>query len=550
MVGSLIEPGRPTSAKLTTPLILGLIVFAAALFGIMTRLSGHLSFFWIANAVLLGVMVRQPAFVKPACWVAAGLGFVAADILTGSPWSKSFLLTTANMAGVYAGILMYRWIGCRARMFKNPTCMWHLIGIAAAASAAAAFSGITLSVLRFDPIYGSLPLTYGALLWFVTEFTNYIVVLPLMLALPDRILAREWVRKLRGTRWTFKDVSPVAAYFLCLLLMPLIEGPGLLAFPLPALLWCAVVYSVVTTEYLTFAFAVLVLLFVSVELVGIHFYADSSLNILSLRLGVALASLAPLMVSIVMASRNEALRMAASAQAIAEDAMASRSLLLATMAHELRSPLNAISGYAGLMSQQMRGQLSDRRYVEDAKSIELASQHLATLVTDLLDTAKIEAGQIDLEMAEVSSAATVEQAIRLIRGVALEKQIKIVQAEGDWPPILADDRAIKQVLINLVANAVKFSNVGDTINIVGQTVGNRLIIEVIDTGSGMSAAELERLGQAYRQAGDREGQRQGTGLGLALSRHLIEQHGGKLRLTSAVGIGTTAAFDLPSVTSV
>lgn len=530
--------GKIALSGLTAPFALGLLVFAVAMAGILLRLTWHLSYFWIANAVLLGVLVRYPVFRTWSCGIASTIGFIAADAITGSGWEKSLLLTAANLAGIYAGLSLYLQFYAKETQFQRPACVLHLLVVVAGASFASALAGIVPSVLLFE----NSPLQ-GFMLWYVTEFTNYVVIVPLILTVPHWAPTLASLRNLRAS-FTSAKLAPLALYIVTLGMEPLVEGPGVLAFPIPALLWCAVTYGVLGTTFLTFSFAAWALVVVSFDLIGEHHATVPILTILSLRLGVALAALAPVMVSVVMAAREETLREAAAARAVAESAMASRSLLLATMAHELRSPLNAIIGYAGLMSQQVRGQLGDSRYIEDAQSIELAGRHLAALVTDLLDTAKIEAGNVVLHLAPTSSRDMVEQAIRLVRGMAYDKQIDIIHEAGAWPLVLADDRAIKQVLINLVANAVKFSPAGSTIKITSEIAGARLRIKVVDNGVGISAGELKRLGYAYAQAGDSHTQRKGTGLGLALSCQLIEQHGSCLKLESELGFGTTAAFDL------
>lgn len=531
--------GRTDRLELTIPCALGVLVFVIAIAGILLRLTGQLSFFWIANAVLLGVMMRYPVFRTWSCWATATVGFVAADILTGSTWEKSVLLTAANLAGIYAGLSVYQKFYAEEVFFRRPTCVLHLVVIAAAASGAAAIVGIIPAVLVFD----SDPFE-GFLLWCVTEFTNYAAALPLMIAMPRWIPTRASLRHLLVSLRNAQQWAPLATYIVSLAIEPLVEGPGVLAFPMPALLWCAITYGILGTTFLTFTFATWALVVVSFNLAGLQFGGDPMFAMLSLRLGVALAALAPVMVAVAMAAREESLLEAAAARAVAESAMASRSLMLATMAHELRSPLNAIIGYAGLISQQVRGPLGDQRYVEDAQSIELAGRHLAALVTDLLDTAKVEAGNVIVQLAPISSRDMVEQTIRLVRGMAYDKQIDIIHENGVWPLVSADDRAIKQVLINLIANAVKFSPAGSTIAIASEIVGPRLRIKVLDNGVGISDGELKRLGYAYAQVGDSLIQRKGTGLGLALSCQLIEQHGGRLQLESKPGSGTTAIFDL------
>jgi two-component system cell cycle sensor histidine kinase PleC len=320
---------------------------------------------------------------------------------------------------------------------------------------------------------------------------------------------------------------------------------GALAFPVPALLWCALVYGRAGAAWLNLSFAVWVVLVVSANPTTFGLALDTPAERLSLRLGVMLVALGPIMVASVMAARDALLREATLARKSAEDAMAARSLLLATMTHELRSPLTSVVGFSNLMVKQSFGPLGNPKYVDYAQSIELAGSHLSDLVTDLLDTAKLEAGRLELASARISSGDVVDQALRLVRGLALESGVTVSTGAGPWPEIWADPRAVKQVLINLVSNGIKFSRPDSAVTVTGEIVGERLAIHVVDQGQGIAPSDLPLVGRAYAQAGDAQSRRQGTGLGLTLSSELVRQHGGKLVIDSTVGVGTRVTFDLP-----
>jgi two-component system cell cycle sensor histidine kinase PleC len=197
------------------------------------------------------------------------------------------------------------------------------------------------------------------------------------------------------------------------------------------------------------------------------------------------------------------------------------------------------------MAKQAFGPLGNPKYLDYAQSIELAGSHLNDLVTDLLDTAKLEAGRVELTSVRVASADVVDQALRLVRGLALESGVTVTAGTGPWPDVWADPRAVKQVLINLVSNGIKFSQANSAVTVAGEIIGERLVIHVVDQGQGIAPADLPLVGRAYAQAGDAERRRQGTGLGLTLSTELVRQHGGKLVIDSAVGVGTRVTFDLP-----
>ena len=408
----------------------------------------------------------------------------------------------------------------------------HLVAGTAAAAIAAGLAG----AVAHRALFGS-PLSEGFAYWFVTEFANYIALLPVLLTVTPP--SRADLRGISPTR-----IMPLLTTLAGLLLEPVIGGPGALAFAVPGLLWCALTYSVAATAFLTCLFAIWTFLTLTMGLSPFNIAATEH-DLISLRLGVTLVALAPITVATVMSARNAMLREAAAARAAAEAAMASRSLLLATMTHELRSPLGAMIGLAEVMSRQCHGPLGDARYLEYVGSIADSGRHLNVLVTDLLDTAKVEAGRIELTPEPVSSRRLVDQALCLVRGLAMDARVSLTVVPGDWPDVHVDARAIKQVLINLTSNAIKFSPKGATVTIAAESGPARMTIRISDSGRGIAPDELRQLGRAWTQAGEAASRRRGSGLGLALSMQLVAQHGGRLRLESTPGVGTIAVFDLP-----
>lgn len=531
--------GRRLSQEAAGPLILFAVVFAAALLGILLRPVGNLSSFWPANAILLGLVARRPELATRTAWVAAAVGFVAADALTGSNWVKTALLTCSNLAGVIMGSLLFARLSPDDRRLKRPASLLAVTLIALAASVATSTLGALANAFIFHG--GAIR---GYFTWLATELAHYIVILPVMLTFPNLTTLKAWFVRVTSQRPTLMGVAPLVTYLVCLLMVPLVGGPGALAFPVPALLWCAMSYGLAITTLLTLSFAVWTLVILSAIADALTMQLTGS-DLISLRLGVMLVALAPITVASVMASHNALLREARNARAAAEEAMAARTLLLATMAHELRSPLTAVVGFSSVMARQSLGPVGNAKYLDYVQSIELAGSHLSDLVSDLLDTAKVEAGKLDLTPARASSRDVVEQSLRLVRGLAIEAGVRLRMTPGVWPDIQADQRAIKQVLINLLSNAVKFSPHDATVEISSEVADERLTIRIRDHGRGIQKEDLPRLGLPYEQAGDEQSRRQGWGLGLSLSRELVEMHGGRLRLESEPGAGATAIFDLP-----
>ena len=533
------DGGRRLSREAAGPLILFAVVFTAALLGILLRPVGNLSSFWPANAILLGLVARRPQLATRAAWVAAAVGFVAADTLTGSNWVKTALLTVSNLAGIIVGSMLFARLSPQDRRLKRPASLLAVTLIALAASVATSTLGALANAFIFHG--GAIR---GYFTWLATELAHYIVILPVMLTFPNLATLKTWFRRVTSQRPTLRGIAPVVTYLVCLLMVPLVGGPGALAFPVPALLWCAMSYGLAITTLLTLSFAVWTLVVLSTIADALTMQLTGS-DLISLRLGVMLVALAPITVASVMASHNELLREARNARAAAEEAMAARTLLLATMAHELRSPLTAVVGFSSVMARQSLGPVGNAKYLDYVQSIELAGSHLSDLVSDLLDTAKVEAGKLDLTPARASSRDVVEQSLRLVRGLAIEAGVRLRMTPGAWPDIHADQRAIKQVLINLLSNAVKFSPHDATVEISSEIADERLTIRIRDHGRGIPKEDLPRLGLPYEQAGDEQTRRQGWGLGLSLSRELVEMHGGRLRLESEPGAGATAIFDLP-----
>ncbi|MBL8554656.1 MAG: PAS domain-containing protein [Phenylobacterium sp.] len=238
----------------------------------------------------------------------------------------------------------------------------------------------------------------------------------------------------------------------------------------------------------------------------------------------------------------------------AEAANQAKSDFLANMSHELRTPLNAINGFSEIMSGELFGPLGDARYRDYSKDILSSGQHLLALINDILDMAKIEAGKLNLRFEPICVEEIAEDAIRLVRNRAESAGLALALDFVDLPDVEADHRAVKQILLNLLSNAIKFTPRGGKITVAAELrddpLGQRVKISVHDTGIGISAQDLERLARPFEQVESQHSKTtQGTGLGLALTKSLVEMHGGLLDLKSAPGQGTTASFALPLLQS-
>ena len=231
----------------------------------------------------------------------------------------------------------------------------------------------------------------------------------------------------------------------------------------------------------------------------------------------------------------------------AEEANQSKSEFLANMSHELRTPLNAINGFSDILKKEMFGPLGDPRYKEYVGDILFSGQHLLSLINDILDMSKIEAGKMNLNAEPMQMNDMVEQVVRILRGRADDNHLKLVYEAKAIPEIEADPRAVKQVLLNLLTNAIKFTPERGVVSIDVTTKTAGLIISVSDTGIGIPPEDIERLARPFEQVENQHNrQTEGTGLGLALSKSLVEMHGGNFKIESVHGEGTTVIFTLPN----
>lgn len=237
----------------------------------------------------------------------------------------------------------------------------------------------------------------------------------------------------------------------------------------------------------------------------------------------------------------------AEAKAKAEHAANTKSAFLANMSHELRTPLNAINGFSEILTEELYGPLGDEKYRGYAKDILTSGQHLLDLINDILDMAKIEAGKMSVLLEPLDPVDPVDAAIRMIRRKAEDKNISIVlDAPMDLPQIEADHRAIRQMVLNLISNALKFTDSGGRITVAIRVREDQIQISVIDTGIGIPRDQISRLGRPFEQISEtRDRNYDGTGLGLALTKSFAEMHGGRIAIASEVGKGTRVSIYLP-----
>jgi signal transduction histidine kinase len=223
-----------------------------------------------------------------------------------------------------------------------------------------------------------------------------------------------------------------------------------------------------------------------------------------------------------------------------------KSEFLANMSHELRTPLNAILGFSEVLAERMFGEVNEKQaeYLQDILS---SGRHLLSLINDILDLSKVEAGRLELELSRFHLPTALDNALTLVRARATRHGITLTQhvdpAVGN---IVADERKVKQILLNLLSNAVKFTPEGGRVALTATVADGLIEISVSDTGIGIAPEDQAAIFEEFRQAGRNDvRQQEGTGLGLTLAKKFVELHGGQIGVQSQVDQGSTFTFTLP-----
>ena len=229
-----------------------------------------------------------------------------------------------------------------------------------------------------------------------------------------------------------------------------------------------------------------------------------------------------------------------------EAASRHKSAFLASMSHELRTPLNAIIGFSQVLREGLFGEINDKQdeYLDDVLA---SANHLLSLINDVLDLSKVEAGQIEFEVAQFSLRDALESGVVMVRERAATNGVRVaLSAAPEVDTVEGDERRIRQVIFNLLSNAVKFTPAGGLVDVTAAQVNGEARVSVADTGPGIAPEDHDRIFEEFQQTDVGVEQREGTGLGLALSKRFVELHGGRIWVDSEPGKGSTFVFTLPA----
>lgn len=272
------------------------VIFVASLLGTYTRPYGQLAAFWPTNAVLLGMLVRYPVLARPAGWAGAAVGYLLAGWMAGDIWGVNLLLTVGNLSGVVVGYALFRRLDNADRTLVGAASVLKMVLIVALASASAAAVGAVI-----EPVLFSGRPVGGPVHWFIVEAVNYIAILPAVLTIPAALYR---FRRRDGFGLWLRQLAPVGLLVLSLALEVWLGGAGAVAFPVLALLWCALALGLFPTALLTLLYSAWTLMAMSTGVLPLGIEIDSAHEVASVRLAVTLIAICPVMIASVMAARQ------------------------------------------------------------------------------------------------------------------------------------------------------------------------------------------------------------------------------------------------------
>jgi signal transduction histidine kinase len=554
-----------SNKSLFTVLLTGVAYYFSALFSVhFTTMPEGIAILWLPNAILLAAFLLSP---KRLWWVLglAGIGAEFAADIGKFPYWQITGFALVNLSEAVSAALLIGWL------VRGPPMEVTLKNL----------SFITLVVLAVCPPLAALAgaqiyyidnpsIDYWTFwrIWWFGDSTGIIVILPLILCWIERAPVKS--TDMNISVFEVVGIASISLFIGVIILTPLHENLPWAVSP-SLLVFCIVWAAIRTNLFITFSLGMFISIFVTFATVTgygpFSYVQDAALNVLAVQeflvsisilalfLGFTSTKLRQLNIfleeqnadlEIVVAERTKELRSITNS---VQKASRAKSDFLAHMSHELRAPLNSIIGFSEAILSGIHGKISNEKHLEYVGDIHTSGQHLLSLINDVLDLSKIEAGELELVESNIDLSEALDDCVRMIKGQNDAQTLSIQYERSDGILRLrGDERRVRQIVLNLLSNAVKYSVAGGEVNLSVRTGGdNSLSIIVSDTGMGIAEGEiaivLEPFGQARKDSKDTH---EGTGLGLSLSKQLAQLHGGSLTLESKVGEGTIVTVRFPT----
>lgn len=528
-------------------------VFVASYTGIaLLDRGGGVAPIWIANAVLIYFVLRSPREQTAALLMAGIAARFCAGLVIGSTPLSALAFSLCNLVEIAIVALPLQALGAQHDFARTKSLTWfYVLAIGPGPIASGILAALYVHFARGDGFVEML------VNWYAADGLGLIVIVPILFTVRREAFARMFRR----------DLVVKSLLYISSVLVVIGINSALKAYPVAFLFFPAVIFLTFQRSFEGGAIGLALVagyliwpLFAGRPVGGLdgHSFRD---QIIIVEIFIAVTGFSVVLVGAALEERRrlEAGLSAATARAqtareeaivakdAAENANRMKSMFLATMSHELRTPLNAVIGFSQLMEAETFGPLGDEHYHEYTGLIQKAGRHLLDLINDILDMSKIEAGKFDLHRELIDIRLLVSDCVQMMRERAHQGGVVLEEILPHEPvKTCADPRAIKQILLNLLSNAVKFTPGGGRVTTRVVHDGARLALSVQDTGIGIPADQIYRLGNPFVQLRNSAGAaHEGTGLGLALVRSLAEMHGGALKIESVEGRGTTVTIDMP-----
>lgn len=533
--------------------LIGVAIFAASYGGIaIVDRGGGVAPIWITNAILIYFILSNPRQEFRQIIVVGSAARFFAGLAIGSTLLSATVLTLCNVVEVLIVALPLRELSVHRDFARSKSLLrFYALAAGPAPCAAALLAGAFEHYLRgtdFWPI---------ALNWYAADGLGLIVIVPILCTVRLKALLR---------MFRLDQIGRTLLY-LSTVLVAIAVNRLALGYPLEFLFFPAVLFL---TFQRSFEGGAIGLVMVTCYLISPIFYGGPiggvhaptmREQIVVVEIFIAVIAFSVVLVGAALEERRRledglsaataraqtAREEAVVAKDAAENANRMKSMFLATMSHELRTPLNAVIGFSQLMETETFGPLGDPHYHEYTGLIQRAGRHLLDLINDILDMSKIEAGKFELNREHIDLRALIDESVVLMRERASKGGVTLYEdLPSDALIANVDPRGIKQILLNLLSNAIKFTPDGGTVTIRARLANGLIAMSVQDTGVGIPADQLYRLGNPFVQLRNSAGAtHEGTGLGLALVRSLSEMHGGTLKIESVEGTGTTVTVAIP-----